>query len=127
MKRSFLLTFAVLALVAMTLGQSALAGGRARMAATQAADQRAETYPWHGDYYEAGWGVPVALVVPPTASRQTNYHWGVSGYYITPIDHQFSREFPGPLLGGNARFLPTPPWPSDTNQFGVYYVRGPWR
>ena len=30
--------------------------------------------------------------------------------------------------GGYApnRFLPTPNWPSDTQQFGVYYIRGPW-
>ena len=23
-------------------------------------------------------------------------------------------------------FMPTPYWPSDTQQFGVYYIRGPW-
>jgi hypothetical protein len=25
-----------------------------------------------------------------------------------------------------AGFLPVPLWPSDTNQLGVYYIRGPW-
>jgi hypothetical protein len=28
--------------------------------------------------------------------------------------------------GGGAEIHPTPYWPSHTDQFGVYPVRGPW-
>ena len=94
-----------------------------RIAATRAAQG-----PWHGDYYYPLWGVPVALVVPPTCEYQTNYSWGVPAHRIEPIDHQFSRN-PGAVgysSFGTRGFLPPPFQPSDTNQFGVYYVRGPW-
>jgi len=37
----------------------------------------------------------------------------------------FQRPYPGPY-GGGVGFLPTPYWPSDTRQFGIYPVRGPW-
>lgn len=80
--------------------------------------------PWHGEYYHTGWGVPVALVVPPTVGRVTEYSWGVSGTRVTPLYRQFNREYPGAVNAGG--FLPTPKWPSDTAQFGVYPVRGPW-
>ena len=94
----------------------------------EAAYRRASQTPWHGNYYYPQWGVPVALVVPPTAEFQTNYSWGVPASRISPIDHQFSRSYPGYGSGvvGTTGFLPPPQQPSDTNQFGVYYVRGPW-
>jgi hypothetical protein len=93
-----------------------------------AAQQRASRTPWHGNYYYPQWGAPVALVVPPTAEFQTNYSWGVPASRISPIDAQFSRGYPGTGSGvvGRTGFLPPPQQPSDTNQFGVYYVRGPW-
>lgn len=80
---------------------------------------------WHGDYYNTTWGVPVVQLVPPTAAHQTNWGWGVGNTRITPIYSQFERNYPGPFKPQTG-FLPTPPWPSDTLQFGVYYVRGPW-
>lgn len=89
--------------------------------------QRAQMYTWHGSYYYPAYGGPVALVVPPTAGRQTDYHWGVAGYRTTPIYHQFRRGYPGTFTTGSPAYaLPTPLWPSDTNQLGVYYVRAPW-
>jgi hypothetical protein len=93
------------------------------------ARRRAAREPWHGPYYRYGWERPVALVVPPTAERQTDYGWGVGGTRVTRINHQFQRPYPGDFPFGAMYpngFLPTPPWPSDTRQFGVYYVRGPW-
>jgi hypothetical protein len=123
MKRRLTLTLAALTLVSLGLADVASAGGRILR---RAANDPAPTTPWHGDYYESAWGAPVALVVPPTAEYQTNYHWGVGGYRVTPIYHQFQRGYPGPGPSNGTRFLPTPAWPSDTNQFGVYYVRGPW-
>lgn len=89
------------------------------------AARRAQTYRWHHNYYHTQWGEPVALVVPPTAEHQTRYSWGVPSTRVTRIDHQFQRPYPGPYGGGNV-FQPTPYWPSDTRQFGIYPVRGPW-
>ena len=103
--------------------ESALAvhGGRVPRRATD----RAQYYPWHGGYVHTEYGAPVALVVPPTARLQTNWSWGTGSSRIQRIDHQFGRNWPGPYGGGQG-FLWTPPWPSDTTQFGVYPVRAPW-
>jgi hypothetical protein len=88
---------------------------------------RASLRPWHGRYYSVQYGQPVALVVPPTAELQTDYGWGVCSSRMTRIDHQFQRPWPdgfwSPFGYG---FFAAPQWPSDTRQFGVYYVRGPW-
>jgi hypothetical protein len=87
--------------------------------------RRAKFYNWNGNYAHTEYGAPVALVVPPTANLQTNWGWGVASSRISRIDHQFQRNWPGfGPYGGPYR--PTPIWPSDTTQFGVYYVRGPW-
>lgn len=80
--------------------------------------------PWHGNYYYLKTGQPTALIVPPTVTMQSNYSWGVSQNTMTPVWHQFSgRASNG---GGGGMFYATPYWPSHTNQFGVYPVRGPW-
>lgn len=81
---------------------------------------------WNGPYYKPEWGMPLALVVPPTAEFQSDYAWGVGGFRVTPIAPQFHRAYPGPGVYNRRLFQPTPTWPSDTNQFGVYSVRGPW-
>ena len=86
---------------------------------------RAQYYNWNRNYAYTDFGAPTALVVPPTAQLQTNYGWGVASSRISRIDHQFQRNFPGfGQFGGP--FRPTPVWPSDTTQFGIYPVRGPW-
>ena len=97
------------------------------------ASQRAATQSWHAGYYHTGWGAPVALVVPPTARMQTRMGWGVSQTTVTPIYHQFERPYPAAQTADGAAvpgaclpLRPTPRWPSHTDQFGVYYVRGPW-
>ena len=52
-------------------------------------------YPWHGNYYDPAWGgSPVALVVPPTATLQTKYSWGVTNTDVVRIYHQFGRRHP---------------------------------
>ena len=88
--------------------------------------RQAQWLPWHGSHYHAAWGMPVTLVVPPTAEHQTHWGWGVGNTRITTIRHQFRRNWPGPGTYQRDMFRPTPPWPSDTDQFGVYYIRGPW-
>ena len=87
---------------------------------------RRATEPWHGSYYEPAWGMPVALVVPPTAKTQEHYGWGVGNTRATPIYSKFGAGWPGPSVYDSRFFRPMPPWPSDTDQFGVYSVRGPW-
>jgi hypothetical protein len=87
--------------------------------------RRSRYYDWNKPYAYTAYGQPVSLVVPPTATLQTNWGWGVGSSRLERLDHQFSRNFPGyGPFGGPYRT--TPIWPSDTTQFGVYYVRGPW-
>ncbi len=80
--------------------------------------------PWHGEYYYLRTGQPTALIVPPTVVMQQNYSWGVSQNTVTPVYHQFGGH--APTGSGGGVFKATPYWPSHTNQFGVYPVRGPW-
>jgi len=88
---------------------------------------RASLRPWHGRYYNVQYGMPLALVVPPTAELQTDYAWGSVSSRMTRIDHQFQRPWPnGRWSPYGYGFFGTPGWPSDTRQNGTYYVRGPW-
>ncbi|MCP4891773.1 hypothetical protein N9D23_12100 [Rubripirellula sp.] len=82
--------------------------------------------PWHGPYYNQMYGQPLALVVPPTAHMRQTYSWGVSQNLMYPVPHQFGRSANSPGVAPAGSFRPTPQWPSHTDQFGVYYVRGPW-
>lgn len=111
-------------LVIMTaLSDSASAIDRANRVALR----HARSLPWHGDYYYTPKGVPVSLIVPPTAQMQVKWGWGVAQSDMSPIYHQYYRAYPGGPEGGAGTSLqPTPQWPSHTDQFGVYYVRGPW-
>ncbi|HWA97825.1 MAG TPA: hypothetical protein VG713_05010 [Pirellulales bacterium] len=112
----------VVALIVAAMGAEALANGPlVRLERRVIANNR----PWHYGYYDPAWGQPHALVVPPNSSSQTKYSWGVTGTSVTPIYHQFRRPYPGAWFGGPG-ILPAPPQPSHTDQFGVYYVRGPW-
>ena len=86
---------------------------------------RAQCYNWNRNYAYTDFGAPTALLVPPTAQLQTNYGWGVASSRISRIDHQFQRNYPGCGQFGGP-FRPTPLWPSDTTQFGIYPVRAPW-
>ena len=124
MRRSPLMIVAASALVVLSLAEPSRAGdGSLRGWLSR---RQAQRMPWHGDYYHAAWGIPVAQVVPPVAEYQTHWGWGVGNYRVTPIRHQFNPYWPGSGYYSRRMFKPTPPWPSDTDQFGVYYVRGPW-
>ena len=100
--------------------------GRAPSWLDRVAARGAQRSPWHGDYYHTNWGRPLALVVPPTAGRQSVWSWGAARTMIAPNRHQYSRVYPGYVDGGAGQFYPTPRWPNHTDQYGVYYVRGPW-
>ena len=82
--------------------------------------------PWHGSYYHQMYGQPLALVVPPTVSMRQTYSWGVSQNLMYPVYHQFGRSANSPGAAAPGSFYGTPQWPSHTDQFGVYYVRGTW-
>lgn len=118
-----LLAVAAAAIVSVASADKADAGWPYTMS-HQRAQRAAATYPWHGGYQHIQYGAPVALVVPPTAHMRQTYSWGVSQNLMYPIHHQFGYDAPSP--GGLGGFRHTPPWPSHTDQFGVYYVRGPW-
>lgn len=85
----------------------------------------AQQQPWHGSYNQIQYGRPLALVVPPTAHMRQTYSWGVGQNLTHPIYHQYQHNTSSPGAYG-ARFRGTPAWPSHTDQFGAYYVRGPW-
>jgi hypothetical protein len=125
MKRILVLSVAVAAILALSWTSEAMAGlggVKNRVAARQS-----QMSPWHGSYYDTAWGMPVAVLVPPTAKSQVHWDWGVGATRITPIPHQFQRGYPGPGTTYNRTwFRPTPAWPSSTDQFGDYYIRGPW-
>ena len=88
---------------------------------------RSQGKSWHSAWYDPWVGRPLALVVPPTAEFTTEYGWGVPSSRVAPIYHQFRRPYPGPgAVPGGSRFMPTPNQPSDTVQFGVHPIRGPW-
>jgi hypothetical protein len=129
MKRMLILAALAAAFTVLASDQTAFAGPPGYDGFT-AADNwmyyHAQQSPWHGQYRHTAFGKPVSLVVPPTANLQTNYSWGVPSSRVTPIYHQFGRSYPQGVSEGAGQFMPTPYWPSHTDQFGVYYVRGPW-
>jgi hypothetical protein len=116
--------FVLLALTAMLLIASGLFNSRATAAWRDRVVYQTDTA-WHGDYYDAAWGTPVAIVVTPRARTQTNLGWGVGGTTVTPIRAQYTHGDSGAVEYQRPRFRPTPAWPTNTDQFGDYYIRGP--
>lgn len=86
---------------------------------------QANAYSWHGGYNTWRFGQPTATVVPPTASYQSSYAWGVGQTRSTPIHHQFGRGA-GSFGGAGGGYQNTPYYPYSTNQFGYYPVRASW-
>jgi hypothetical protein len=81
---------------------------------------------WHTGYYHTMWAKPLPLVVPPTAQHQTMYGWGIGNTRIGRVYQQFEGPAWGQPYMGVERWYPTPYYPYDTLQMGVYYIRGPW-
>jgi hypothetical protein len=128
-----LLAIAALATIALALPAEASAGtpwhfnhGRPANRADRLARYYSNQRPWHGDYAYTPWGTPVALVVPPNSKMHSSWSWGVSQTEMIPIYHQFHRDYPGELGPSGYPIYSTPYWPSHTDQFGVYPIRGPW-
>jgi hypothetical protein len=123
MKRIMLIAVAA---ALLGIGFNTVAEAGYRTIKGRVSHRQAQTYPWHGGYYDVAWGTPVALVVSPKAESQTHWGWGVGATRVTPNQHQFERGYPGGGTYNRNAFRPTPPWPSSTDQFGNYYIRGPW-
>jgi hypothetical protein len=122
----YILAYVLMAWCLGFLASVAVEAGQPKIAERWAL-RHAQVTPWHGGYYNTQYGRPLALVVPPTATTYSSLSWGVAHTEVRPIHHQFRRPYPGDLGAPEATFLPTPHWPSHTDQFGVYYVRGPWQ
>jgi hypothetical protein len=130
MLRTALFVFAI-ATLASALASPAEAQQARQTLQGQRAQWISQYYPWHGAYAYPnfpGYGRPLALVVPPNAGLQTHYGWGVANSRVGKVNHQFGPAFPGYGGRGGApgQFRMPPAQPSDTTQYGVYYVRGPW-
>ena len=124
MNRLLSLSLLILALVAVVAVDPVAAGGNGPLAMGGGV---APAYTsWHGGYYHSAWGMPVALVVSPKVEFQTQWGWGVANTRVLPICPQFQPGYAVPGVYDRRMFRPTPYWPSDTEQFGVYYIRGPW-
>jgi hypothetical protein len=125
MKRYILSLLAIVALTIAFAAPSARAGdpyAATQLWSNQVAAQRA----WHGNYYYLPYGQPTALIVPPGAHMRQTFSWGVSQNLMYPLNHQYGRSATYPGASAPGSFQSTPHWPSHTDQFGVYYVRGPW-
>lgn len=122
--KKFILCLIITGIALLFTTHDAYAGRR--KTANRWGERFARTMPWHADYYYAPWGAPVPLVVPPVSNMQRSMGWGVTQTSMQPIYHQFARPYPGESSGVGRQFRGTPRWPSHTDQFGVYYVRGPW-
>lgn len=114
MKRIIPLTCALLALA---LVGTAFCGPLARRTAT--------AFPGQGVGADPAFGVPVAVVVPPTLRKQVHLNTYVGGTQVSRIRSQFrpdgsvatTREL-GPVRGDSAL-------PGGTDGLGDYYIRGP--
>ncbi|MFO0872156.1 MAG: hypothetical protein U0935_24785 [Pirellulales bacterium] len=124
MNRMFLLSTLVAVAAVIGGAHDAQAGPRRR--AEQHNQYVSQRMPWHGEYYHTASGYAVPLIVPPTARSSTEWSWGVAQSSVMPIYHQFRPGYPGDGVMADGDLRPTPPWPSHTRQFGVYYIRGPW-
>jgi hypothetical protein len=121
------LCVAVLVLSAFMSPVQVAVAGDGSYAAQKRYFLRSQDRSWHSAWYDPSVGMPMALVVPPTAEFQSQYSWGVPSSRTLPIYHQFLRPSPGSrTVSGRSRLRPTPKQPSDTVQFGVAPVRGPW-
>ena len=121
-----LLLIAAFAVALSTQAQSTAHAGDPMARAQVWAHNFAMNRPWHGRYYNQNYGQPLAVVVPPNVSMQQTYSWGVSQNLSRPLHHQYGRSAPGMGAAPRGSYLPTPHWPSHTDQFGYYYIRAPW-
>jgi hypothetical protein len=118
-----------LAMIAMALAfqlDSAHADGPARKLRRVFAPGQQAMGTWHGQYAHPNYARPLAIVVPPNANMMRSQGWGVCGSQMMPLYSQYGTAYPGAVAGNPLHFLTRPAAPSNTQQFGYYYIRGPW-
>ena len=116
---------AAVMLLAVMLAEVAEAGGH--HATEKRYFLRGRNKSWHSGWYNPAAGRPVPLVVPPTSEFVSEYSWGVPSSRVMPLYQQFRKPYPGGgYTPGSRAFMPTPDQPSDTVQFGIHAIRGPW-
>ena len=115
----------IAAILAVVIAEVAEAGGH--RAAEKRYFLRGRNKSWHSGWYTPAAGRPVPLVVPPTAEFVSEYSWGVPSSRVMPLYQQFRKPYPAAgYTPGSRAFMPTPDQPSDTVQFGIHAIRGPW-
>ncbi len=121
-----LLTRVVMAaIITVTFLQAVEAGGH--RATEKRYFLRGRNKSWHSGWYNPDVGRPVPLVVPPTAEFVSEYSWGVPSSRVMPLYQQYRKPYPGAAyVPGSRPLMPTPQHPSDTVQFGIHAIRGPW-
>ena len=128
MKTSLFLLFSramIAVIVAVTFLQAVDAGGH--RAAEKRYFLRGRNKSWPSGWSTPDVGRPVPLVVPPTAEFVSEYSWGVPSSRVMPLYQQYRKPYPGAAYAPGSRpLMPTPQHPSDTVQFGVHAIRGPW-
>lgn len=124
--KKFIIGLTVIATALLLQLDSASADGPARKMRRVFAPGQPVMTTWHGQYANPNYGQPLAIVVPPNANMMRSQGWGVCGSQMVPLYNQYGTAYPGTVTGSSTRFLSRPAAPSNTRQFGYYYVRGPW-
>ena len=88
--------------------------------------ERANATPWNGAYRHQAYSTPLAVIVPPTATTYRSLGWGVSKNVVSPLYHQFQLGAPRARKAGYGPYKSLPMYPSSSDQYGAYYIRGPW-
>ena len=57
--------------------------------------RRGQRAAWNTNYYDPAWGMPEAVVVPPTVRWQSNYAWGVGGSRVNRVGADIRPKSPG--------------------------------
>ena len=124
--KKLILGLAVIATALLLQTDSADAEGPARKIRRAFTPGQYTVTTWHGQYYNPVYGLPIAIVVPPNANTMRSQGWGVASSQMMPLHSQYRTAYPGAVTGTITRFHSRPAHPSNTQQFGYYYVRGPW-
>ena len=88
--------------------------------------EHANATPWNGMYHHQSHNTPLAIIVPPTAATSRSLGWGVSKNVVTPLYHQYQLNTPQSLRTFPGPYKSTPMFPSNSDELGAYYIRGPW-
>ena len=116
--------FVVVLIGMFSMTDTAQAKKRHRM--NQWERNHANATPWNGMYRHQASSTPLAVIVPPTAVTSRSWGWGVSKSVVTPLYHQYQLNAPNTQGASSGPYKTLPLFPSSSDQYGTYYIRGPW-